>query len=287
MLSWMRFRNGFGEGKVVKDHGELRNGSDCIIPNDQLLNLGQEEILERWNRFQPVVEELQRYDEEALQLSVYDDLRDREFETAVFDGNTLLALKTEIEGFPQYFPTPYFFQRLKENDRSIVRFKDSPEPRFFSVEIDTRDRDFDIRDPEMNFNTETFKHKYQKRDTLTTDFVTSVDGLTGISRQGHSDVIAGLTTSYQPLNEYIQEEFHQGSSPFEIQTVEAYFYQGDTVVAGARTHTDYGREIFLTKQGYQFFINQGLAIVRAERDEEQSRWTDLEVLIHPEMEVEP
>lgn len=281
----MRFRNGFGEEKVV-DKDDLRDGYDRVVPNGQL-NLDRNKLLDRWNRFQPVVDDFQRYDENQLSLSAYDDIRDREFKSAVFDGDILLAMKAEIENHPQYFPTTYFYQRLKEREQSIVRFRGSPEPTYFNVEIDTRDRNFDAREPELEFDTEIFKHEYIESSTFTTDFVTPVEGLTGMSSQRYSDVVAGLITSYQPLDEYIQEEFRQISNKFEIKTVATYFYRGDTVIAGGRRHEEKGKEIFLTKQGYQYFLDNGLAIVRAERDEDRSRWTDLEILVHPTMEANP
>lgn len=277
----MMFTDGFGEEQVV-EHNGLRDGYDRIVPNN-LLDQSSTELINQWTDFQPVVYALRQYIEVELSLAVHDDVRDRQFETALLDDGTTIALKAVIDGHPQYFPSPVFFQRLQDSEESIVRFTGSPEPRFARIKVDTRDRDFKIRPPEHAFDTDTFKREYTERETLTTDFVTAPEGLVGLRKEGYNDVVSGTVAKCRPLIEYVEDQFDRDTPPFNIQTIETCFYRSETVIAGTRVHKEHGQELFLTKQGFDFLAGEGLAVIRAERGVEQEQWTGLTVVFHPEM----
>lgn len=278
------FDKGFGEKKVF-DWNQLKEGATLILPNNKL-ELERDALLSQWDQFPSVVENLLPHSESKLTLSAYQKFKNLEFEAVIRDGETPLALKAIIKDSPYFFPTPDFFIRLKKENRSLVRFVGDPEPNYFTVEIDTRTEEFSWNEAKLKFKKRTFKQEYTERETFVSDFVTRAQGLIGMRREGYDDVITAITSKYTPLFEFLQKNFEIGKPPFEINTMETCFYQGEEVVAGTRMHREKGRELFLTKKGFILFSNKQLSIIRAKRSTKEEKWTTLEVLFHLVMENE-
>jgi len=175
---------------------------------------------------------------------------------------------------------------LKQKGLSIVRFGGETEnPTYFTIEVDTRDREFNPAKLEMKFETKTFHHEYKGYNIEESDIVTNAEGLVGVTKKAYNYIVKGVTDRWEFLIDHLRNNFSRGEAPFNLKTIIECYYKGNDIIAGVRVHKEKGMEIFLTKEAYEYMKEQRFSILRGKRREERNDWEELELLFHPEVVI--
>jgi hypothetical protein len=280
----MRFRTGYGDDKILY-RGSLKSGSDRIVPNSELET--EADLADRWDEYQPIGDWMAMFPEATLAVGRYHNRYQFEFESILLTEDDWLAATTILEGHKLFFPTPGLEQQLRVEGKSLVRFKQTPDPYRGSVEIDTRDASASDNQLEFEFNREGLTTETQNRGTVTSHYVGAADTLAGLHEYRGDPHVVGTTDSPTPIGEFLQTQFDSTEVPIEQTGFKQAFCDDKSIIGVKRTDTEAGREFFITKTGYQQLAANGYALIRAERDTDDPTWSTLEIIHHPAVEVEP
>jgi len=278
----MEFNIAFGEDRVLR-WGGLIEATDRICPNLQLDN--KEYLLKNFNSFVTLPQYLiERFHpaERRIILSVMDYYG--RYDYALIAKGKVIALKSIIDGFPQYFLSNTVFELLKQSGFSIVRFYGKKEsPSYLEVIEDTRFREYKLSMlEELRFHVGTLYHEYKGYYGISCDIVTKAKDLVGVTKYGYDWIVKGTTAEWEFLINFIRENFSKGEVPFNLKTIKECYYDGDIIMAGVRSVRE-GIEIFLAKECYEFLKDRGLAILRGRKKEDKKDFEELKIVFHPEV----
>lgn len=282
----MYLKGGFGAARIPDPGrpGTVREATDAVVPNDHLGR--RDELMANWDSYPTVPEELADYEEMPLAVSIVDEPRGVTYDAAVGQGSETLALKATVGGEPLYFLGRTFVRSLDREERSVVRFHGGGEPQYLTVEVDTRKELWLPRPPTLNFRLRVLKNEERETsgpsETIAEDQVIPADALVGVESFGHGVAVAGAYDACVGIVNFLESRYHEGHPPLGVAAWDRAFVKGDTVVAATRT-TKTCEEVFLTREGYQTFAEQGLAVLRGQRSLGADGWSKLTVLFHPEM----
>ncbi len=274
----------FGENKILK-WKNLIEATDRLVPNMHLSD-DREHLLSSFNNYITIPKYITMTFnplEKDLLLSVFEPLEIKYSSALVKDGLTV-ALKTMKDGYPQYFLIEWVFSHLKQKDLSVLRFQgkeDSPEG--FTIELDTRDREFNPASFELTLETKTFHYEYKGINGIESDIITSTDGLVGNMKEGYNYIVKGTTSRWEFLIDHLRNNFSRGKVPYNLQTIIECYYNKNDIIAGIRVHEEMGMEIFLTKEGYEYLKEQNFSILRGKKKVDTKDWEKLELLFHSQV----
>ena len=283
----MEFEKAFGEDRIIGYRG-LIEATDRIVPNEHL-SMDRELLLRNFNDYTTIskyVIETFNPIEKEIYLSVFEPFPEIKYSSVLLKNEVTIALKAIKDGYFQYFLSDYFLEYLKQKGLSIVRFGGETEnPIYFTIEVDTRDREFNPAKLEMKFETKTFHHEYKGYNIEESDIVTNAEGLVGVTKKAYNYIVKGVTDRWEFLIDHLRNNFSRGVAPFNHKTIIECYYKGNDIIAGVRVHKEKGMEIFLTKEAYEYMKEQRFSILRGKRREERNDWEELELLFHPEVVI--
>ncbi|MDI6884747.1 MAG: hypothetical protein QMD22_00055 [archaeon] len=285
----MEFEKAFGEGKTI-GYRDLIEATDRIVPNEHL-SRDRESLLRIFNDYTTIskyiIETFNPIEREIF-LSVFEPFPEIKYNSALLKNGMTIALKAIKEGYSQYFLSDYFLEHLKQKGLSIVRFGTEREnPSYFTIEVDTREREFNPAKLELKFETKTFHHEYKGSGWIEreSDIITNVEGLAGVTKKAYNYIVKGTTNGWEFLIDHLRNNFSRGIAPYNLKTIIDCYYKGNDIIAGVRVHKEKGMEIFLTKEAYEYMKEQKFSILRGKRSEERNDWEELELLFHPEVAI--
>ena len=280
----MEFEKAFGEDRILGYRG-LTEATDRIVPNEHL-SRDRELLLRNFNDYTTIskyVIETFNPVERDIFLSVFEPFPEIKYSSVLLKNGTTLSLKAIKDGYFQHFLSDYFFEHLKQRGLSIVRFGSEREnPSYFTIEVDTRDREFNPTKLELKFETKMFHHKYKEYNRIESDIVTNTESLVGITKKAYYYIVKGTTDGWEFLIDHLRNNFSRGIAPYNLKTIIECYYKGNDIIAGVRGHKEKGMEIFLTKEAYEYMKGEKFSILRGKIREERNDWEELELLFHPE-----
>jgi len=279
----MEFEKAFGEGKVI-DYRGFREVTDKIVPNHHL-SRDSKVPLKSSNDYPTIskyISETFTPIEKEFSFSIFKPSLDIKYHSALLTNGITIALKGIKDGYSQYFLSNYFLMHLKQRNLCIVRFGGwRDDPTYFTIEIDTRNQEFNSTKLELKFETKTFYHEHKRVNLIESDIITNAEDLVGITKKGYTYVAKGTISKWEFLIDHLENNFSKGEIPFNLQTIRTSYYNEKDLIAGCRVHKENGTELFLTKEGYVYLKEQDFSILRAIRNEETNDWVELEILFHP------
>ena len=280
----MEFEKAFGEDRILGYRG-LTEATDRIVPNEHLSKkdskdlMNRELLLRNFNDYTTIsryIIETFNPIEREISLSVFEPFPEIKYNSALLKNGMTIALKAIKEGYFQYFLSDYFFEHLKQRGLSIVRFGGETKNPSFTIEVNTRNQEFNPAKLELKFETKTFHES---------DIVTNAESLVGVTKKANYYIVKGTTDGWEFLIDHLRNNFSRGIAPYNLKTIIECCYKGNAIIAGVRVHKEKGMEIFLTKEGYEYMKEQKFAILRGKIRKERNDWEELKLLFHPEVVI--
>lgn len=282
----MEFEKAFGEDRILGYRG-LTEATDRIVPNEHLSM--DELLLRNFNDYTTIskyIIEAFNPIEREISLSVFESFPEIKYGSVLLKNGITISLKAIKDEYFQYFLSDYFLEHLKQRGLSIVRFGSEREnPSYFTIEVDTRDREFNPAKLELKFETKTFHHKYKEYNRIESDIVTNAESLVGVTKKAYYYIVKGTTDGWEFLIDHLRNNFPRGIAPYNLKTIIECYYKGNAIIAGVRDHKEKGMAIFLTKEGYEYMKGEKFAILRGKIREERNDLEELELLFHPEVAI--